>query len=93
MKKWYDASGNDGDIVISSRIRLARNLSKYPFLDRMDDGQKQELNHEVENKLKELNLGDNQLELIWPDQITPNQKSALVEQHLVSPDFVKHYGE
>ena len=23
MKKWYDASGNDGDIVISSRIRLA----------------------------------------------------------------------
>lgn len=89
MKKWYDASGNDGDIVISSRIRLARNLSKYPFLDRMDDSQKQELNHEVENKLKELNLGDNQLELIWPDQITPNQKSALVEQHLVSPDFVK----
>ena len=30
-QRWYEGKGNDGDVVISSRIRLARNLRKYPF--------------------------------------------------------------
>ena len=29
---WFDGSGPGADIVISSRIRLARNLSGYEFL-------------------------------------------------------------
>lgn len=29
--KWYDKNGEQGDVVISSRIRLARNLNGYPF--------------------------------------------------------------
>ncbi len=89
MKKWYDQSGPEGDIVISSRIRLARNLTGYNFMDRMDDEQKDRLNHAVEEKLKELNLGENTLKFIWPDQLNPEQKQSLVEQHLASPDFIQ----
>ena len=29
--KWIDSTGPDGDIVISSRVRLARNLKDIPF--------------------------------------------------------------
>lgn len=34
MSKWYDKSGEQGEIVISSRVRLARNLNNYPFPNR-----------------------------------------------------------
>ena len=30
--EWLRGSGPDSDVVISSRVRLARNLAAYPFL-------------------------------------------------------------
>ena len=38
-EKWYMKSGNEGDVVISTRIRLARNLRSYPFPNRMSQPQ------------------------------------------------------
>ena len=29
--KWYRSTGQDGDVVISTRVRLARNLPRVPF--------------------------------------------------------------
>ena len=29
--RWYANTGQDGDVVLSTRIRLARNLAEYPF--------------------------------------------------------------
>ena len=34
--KWYINKGEHGDVVISTRIRLARNIAKYPFPVRLD---------------------------------------------------------
>lgn len=31
MLKWYEKKGKDSDVVLSSRIRLARNTTEYPF--------------------------------------------------------------
>lgn len=31
MSNWYVQTGKDSDIVISSRIRLARNIKGIPF--------------------------------------------------------------
>ncbi len=31
MSKWYIDKGEQGDIVLSTRIRLARNLDEFPF--------------------------------------------------------------
>ena len=31
MTAWYQKNGVDGDVVISTRIRLARNLRQLPF--------------------------------------------------------------
>ena len=41
--KWYEKAGNCGDVVISTRVRLARNLRGYPFPASMDDEQKARL--------------------------------------------------
>ena len=31
MNKWYIENGDQGDVVISTRVRLARNLEEYPL--------------------------------------------------------------
>ena len=31
MQNWYLQNGKDSDVVISSRVRLARNLEEVPF--------------------------------------------------------------
>ena len=31
MSKWYVDKGEQGDIVLSTRVRLARNLEEFPF--------------------------------------------------------------
>ena len=31
MLKWYEKTGKNTDVVLSSRIRLARNTTEYPF--------------------------------------------------------------
>ena len=41
--KWFEKSGKEGDVVISSRIRLARNLQKIPFPIRMNEQQKRQV--------------------------------------------------
>ncbi len=89
MIKWYDTTGKNGDIIISSRVRLARNLSPYRFLDQMDAGQQTKLNQAVVDRLEDLNLGENKLEFLWTDQLSSDQKQSLVERHLASADFIR----
>ena len=37
MSKWYDENGPESDVVVSSRIRLARNFSDYKFASRIEE--------------------------------------------------------
>ena len=39
--EWLRGSGPQSEIVISSRIRLARNLAGYPFIRRCTDTDRQ----------------------------------------------------
>lgn len=89
MRRWYDTVGANGEIVISSRIRLARNLTQYNFMDRMDAEEKEKLSRAVEEKLQGMNLGANSLDFYRLEQMTETEKQSLVEQHLASPDFIQ----
>ena len=44
MSKWYVDKGEQGDIVLSTRVRLARNLEEYPFPCRLDTAGKIKVN-------------------------------------------------
>ena len=39
MSNWYLQNGKDSDVVISSRIRLARNLADFPFKEKAKKGE------------------------------------------------------
>lgn len=44
MSKWYIGAGEQNDIVISTRIRLARNIEDYPFPCKLDTKTRTALN-------------------------------------------------
>ena len=50
MLNWYLQNGKDSDVVVSSRIRLARNFNNIPFTTKFSKEQAQE----VKNKVKEI---------------------------------------
>lgn len=84
MINWYLQTGKDSDVVVSSRIRFARNLNNYPFIPKLN----KELAVKIEQEIKEivpiLGYGLHFLKLKDMDEIT---QMSLVEKHLISPDF------
>ncbi|MBR6533059.1 MAG: protein arginine kinase [Clostridia bacterium] len=88
MSNWYKTAGPKDDIAVSSRIRLARNLKGMPFPSRMTTEQRIELN----NRVKEAILGSNTpfaktLKYIDMRDVPETQKYAMVERHIISPEF------
>ena len=54
--EWLRGHGPSSDIVISSRVRLARNLAGYPFLTRANKEQKREIVDRIHGPLSTLQL-------------------------------------
>ena len=55
MSAWYEKTGSDSDIVISTRIRLARNIDGFPFPSRMNKEQQREINEKIKAAINESN--------------------------------------
>lgn len=88
-RKWYEKSGAESDVVISTRVRLARNLASYPFENRMTAEQKSA----VEKLVKTAILNSNSsiaanFEYLEMDDMPDESAISLVERHIVSPEFV-----
>lgn len=82
---WYLQSGKESDVVVSSRIRLARNIIEYPFETRCSKKENEEIVNTIKEVLPSIGYGLKILKLKDMDDIT---KMSLVEKRLVSPDFV-----
>lgn len=77
---WYTESGEMLDVVISTRVRFARNLSEYPFPARLDEKGRGEIIEKVSEALNGYSC----------ERFTSEEKSKLrsyMEMHLVSPEF------
>ncbi|MBQ4100045.1 MAG: protein arginine kinase, partial [Oscillospiraceae bacterium] len=82
------------NIVISTRIRLARNLRGYPFVNRMSDEQKHRLVDEVMKAVAKIDLSSHpNISMIDMNMINKAEVYSLVEKHLISPNFAKSTGE
>ena len=54
--EWLRGSGPESDIVISSRVRLARNLAAFPFTNRASSYQKAEIEALLRDRIAKLEL-------------------------------------
>lgn len=81
--KWFDGSGPMSDIVISSRIRLARNIAGFNFVSSCS----QEYQKQILEKLKDVLLKiDTGSKLIYVniDKSGQLERDFLVERHMIS---------
>lgn len=83
---WYLQNGKDSDVVISTRIRLVRNIKGIPFTTKC----KKEDFKKVYALMKEatLSLGYG-LRFISMKDIDQLTKNSLAEKHLISQEFAK----
>lgn len=86
---WYKQK-NDNDIVVSTRIRLARNLSKYPFPNAMNPETAKKACAEIQKAILESNSTlANDFNLYKIDDISPIEKTVLAEKHLISRELTE----
>lgn len=90
ISPWMKKEGPDSDIVLSSRIRLARNLEEYNFPDLAGKEEAEAVIQKLEAACKERSYGDSgQFEILHLNQLKPLQKRVLVEKHLISPHLAE----
>lgn len=84
---WYLEAGNDSDIVLSSRIRLARNLKGMQFPHRMDDEERKKVLGFVSDVL--LKYEKNSLMRMDIAPLPETDRRSLIEKHLISEDLAQ----
>lgn len=82
---WYKNKGNEGDVVLSTRVRLARNLEDYPFPVRLNSEEKKNISLLVKDSLSDYK--DKPLSFIDMSTLSPAKAVSLAEKHLISPEF------
>lgn len=89
MKKWYKDS-LDTDIIVSSRIRLARNYKKHPFAVRLASNEAEKMIEETKKAILEGNtVLSREFDYISIFGKNPIDKRAMMESHIISPELVK----
>lgn len=77
------------DVVISTRVRLARNLKDYPFPCKLSAQDKEKVIEKVKNAVENSNSPiSKDFSFIRMSELTPQQGVSLVERRLVSPEFI-----
>jgi protein arginine kinase len=91
---WYRDVGPEGDIVISTRIRLARNLKDYPFPERMNAEQRHKVMELVSSAIINGNSAISKtFEFMDMEKISRVQAMSLAERHIISPEFAEKRGD
>ncbi len=92
MTAWYINKGPESDVILSSRVRIARNIAGYPFPYRMDKTEGNEVLQKASEAVMKSNIAKG---LIFIDtrKLSPVERQSLVEKHLVSPDLVNSNNE
>ncbi len=77
------------NVVITTRVRLARNLKNYPFPCKLSAQGREEVIEKVRDAVKNSNsvLADD-FSFIKMSEVDPRRSVSLVEKRLVSPEFI-----
>ena len=89
--EWRRGSGSDADIVISSRVRLARNVVDYPFLSHLSPEQRLELVELLRESL-EACFDPAQQKYLGLTDLSELDRAFLVERHLISREHAEAEG-
>ncbi len=90
MSSWYIEKGPEADVVVSSRVRLARNFKNYPFPFKMDQDQENKVLSETKDTLLNGNSAiAKEFRFVDIHALNPIDRQVMVEKHLVSPQLAE----
>ncbi|MBS0197857.1 MAG: protein arginine kinase [Planctomycetes bacterium] len=91
LPEWLKNEGDGPDVVLSSRVRLARNLAGQPFVSKASRKDRQCSLERCRDRALHAALAPR---LIWYDlHLTPPlERAMLVERHLISKQLAKGRG-
>jgi protein arginine kinase len=89
--EWMRGEGPEPDIVMSSRIRLARNVADFPFLNRADDTVRAEIERSLRRIVVELTRAG-RLTYLDVNQLEGVDRQFLVERQLISRELAESHG-
>lgn len=93
MAIWYKETQNDDDIILSSRIRLARNLKNYPFITKLNDEGREKIVKEIKKSVMSSNsVLKDMFEYTDITKTSPLERHLLKEERLISEDMVETKG-
>ncbi len=85
MAEWIKGNGPHGDIVLSSRIRLARNIEGLPFPNEMGKEESNKAIRAVKEAVNRNPVLSNEFRFVNLGTVSSLEAGALVEKHLISP--------
>lgn len=88
VARWLDGSGDQATLVMSSRIRLARNLADLPFAHRANAEQLREIVRDVLRASQEVQAF-RKATYFSTSRLSEMDRQVLVERHLISPALAK----
>jgi len=89
--EWLQSGGPLGDVVISSRIRLARNVAGHKFLSRASRQERAEIEHTLFDAISVCHFGQDTF-YVDIDKSDPLDRQLLVERHLISRQHAEGEG-
>ena len=88
MGKWFDGTGLEEDVVVSTRIRIARNLKDYKFPQMMSLEESERLTQKVLGAMKGISK-DGNYRFVRISNLEPLERRIFIEEHLVSPGLIQ----
>jgi protein arginine kinase len=86
-KNWISMSGPENDVVLTSRVRLARNIEKMRFPNWADDKMRIEILNLVKKAFEHKSLSN--FKVYELDDISDIDKRYLSEEYLISQEFLE----
>lgn len=87
---WYRGSGAMDSVVVSSRVRLSRNLSGKKFPHKMEVKDEQDVQELVENAFSSVESGgklSSAPSVSRLKNLSPGRRKMLIEKHFISQQF------
>ncbi|RMG01100.1 MAG: protein arginine kinase [Planctomycetota bacterium] len=89
--EWLRGEGPESVIVVSTRIRLARNLADYAFISRASDADRKQIRDRVVETVMASELGD-RVFCVDVEELSELDRQFLVERHLISRELAEMKG-